>query len=77
LNTVCPTCGASYRWKLQDEWSTFEKRIYQQFGTVPVEQLTKRDMLMIENDKLRRKVAKLEKEVSDLGWEINPDRMGK
>jgi len=66
---TCPTCGATYGWKPMNEWSTFEKRIYQQFGTVPVEQLTKRDMLMI--------VAKLEKEVSDLGWEINPDRMGK
>lgn len=30
-----------------------------------------------EIQRLRREVAKLEKRVSDLGWEISPDRMGR
>jgi cell division protein FtsB len=35
------------------------------------------DKLEEEIVKLRERVAELEKQNSDMGWELNPDRMGK
>ena len=37
--------------------------------------MTKRD-LVIEIWRLQKRVANLEKQNSDMGWRLNPDRMG-